>query len=370
MDRIGVLQLIDTLDMGGAERVATQLANHLPRDRYRVHLGTTRRDGPLADTVAPDVHRLHMKRSWTLDSQAIRQLVSYIRREQIDILHCHGTALLIGNIASRFARGTRVIWHDHYGVNSVRTRPTWLYRCLTNGVSGVFSVSEPLADWARNRLRLPADRVWYLPNFVDVDQGLSKNLELPGEPGYRIVCVANLRPVKDHGTLLRAFSRIVKEVPQAHLLLLGSESDAGHVARLRADLSELKLESSVSLLGPRQDVPDVLRQCDIGVLCSVCEGLPMSLLEYGAAALPVVVTEVGQCPAVVDQGRCGRLVPPSQPDRLAEEILGLLRNVDERRKLGADFREHVAASHSSLAAISCISRMYDLVVPGKELCHA
>src|SRR5438876_10197966 len=76
--RIGVMHITDTLAAGGTERVAVNVVNNLPREQYRVHLCTTRQDGPLASLVAEDVGRLRLSKSRTIDRKAIQQLVAYV----------------------------------------------------------------------------------------------------------------------------------------------------------------------------------------------------------------------------------------------------------------------------------------------------
>ena len=184
MNRIGVLQIIDTLDAGGLERVAVNVANHLPGDWYRSHLCTTRAEGTLAELVAPHVQRLRLTRSGRFDRHAVRHLAKYIRAHDIRILHAHGSSLFI---AAAAACGTRaaVVWHDHFGRYATEQRPAWLYWLATRRVAGVIAVNQPLADWSRRRLRVAAERVWYLPNFVCEPVPEQAAVELPGRAGLR-----------------------------------------------------------------------------------------------------------------------------------------------------------------------------------------
>src|ERR1019366_2381799 len=170
------------------------------------------------------------------------------------------------------------------------------------------------------RLHVPTERVWYIPNFV-VPAPDSQPPILPGARGARIVCVANLRPQKDHCTLLRAMALVVRRHPVAHLLLAGATKDPVCLDLVKTEISRLALDANVSLLGERHDVAAILQVCDIGVLSSASEGLPLALIEYGMAGLPAVATEVGQCPEVLDQGRAGMLVAPGAPKLLAEALL-------------------------------------------------
>jgi len=107
----------------------------------------------------------------------------------------------------------------------------------------------------------------------------------------------------------------------------------------------------------------IIAGCDIGVLSSTSEGLPLSLLEYGAAGLPVVVTDVGQCGAVV--GDAGRIVPASTPDQLAKQILSLLEDGDGRRALGQRFKQKVEDQFGAESVMEQWFNIYDTVMKSK-----
>src|SRR3982074_3743712 len=100
MNRIGVMHVVDTLDAGGAERVAVNLVNSIPREKYKPFLCNTRKDGLLSDLVGSDVGRLRLRRKGRFDFRALRLLVSFIGENKIQLLHAHGTSLFIAQIAS------------------------------------------------------------------------------------------------------------------------------------------------------------------------------------------------------------------------------------------------------------------------------
>lgn len=350
-----VLHLIDTLEPGGAETVAVDLVNHLSRERFRPFLGTTRREGPLAERILPDVGRLSLGRRRSFDPVALGRLSGFIRRHGISIVHAHSTSLFTAILATFIQPEVRVVWHDHFGRHGQEERPVWLYGPVVRRAAGVIAVNEALARWSREQLG--AERVWYLPNFAtDIAPGPVP--ELPGEPGRRIVCVANLREQKDHPTLLAAMARVVREEPAAHLLLVGAEVEPGVAARVMEMRRTLGLENCVSLLGRRDDVPALLSGCGVGVLSSSAEGFPLALLEYGTAGLPAVATRVGQCAELLDEGDAGILVPPGDPGRLAEALLSLLRSPELRGALGARLRERVRSRYSAAAAMEKLERVY------------
>jgi glycosyltransferase involved in cell wall biosynthesis len=287
--------------------------------------------------------------------------VNFVREHNIRILHAHGASIFIAGIASSFVPGVRLIWHDHFGRCGTEERPAWLYKIASMRTNGVIAVNTLLADWSRSRLSFPADRVWYVPNFVSTSQD-GEIPALPGTSGRRIVSVANFRPQKDHVTLVRAFARVVRQIPDAHLLLVGTTVETHHLRVIQEEVVSCGLTQNVTFLGQRTDVGGILRACDIGVLSSTSEGLPLCLLEYGVAGLAVVSTRVGQCSEVVDEGRAGLLVPPSSPAELADALIEILSSPEKRRTFGARLRERIASSYSAQSTMRQICAAYDVVL--------
>jgi len=361
---IPVVHVVDALNIGGAERVAINLVNLLPRDRYVPYLCTTRSEGPLSHFVSPDVTRLCLERRGKLDTAALRQFLRFIQERGIRIVHAHASALFFTTLARALSRRCSLVWHDHYGRADFGDRPTWLYRLATRNVSGVIAVNQTLSGWCRQKLGVPADRIWYVPNLVPGSDGApaGEPMALPGEPGKRLVCVANFRPQKDHPTLLKAMAVVQRQVPGAHLLLIGDSADPAYVANIRAQITELQLDPTVSYLGPRNDVASILRACDIGVLSSASEGLPLALLEYGNAGLAAVATTAGQCPEVLNNGEAGMLVPPSCPDALARAMVSLLKNEHDRLHYAARFQTRVEEQYSPRRIMGQICHVYDTVL--------
>jgi glycosyltransferase involved in cell wall biosynthesis len=357
---LAVMQVVDSLAVGGMEAVAVNLANLLAERQMRSFLCFTRAGGPLEERLSPGVTPLGLGRKGLLDPAALRRLVRFINQHRIDIVHAHGTALFVSALAGLFARRARLLWHVHFGRQATEERPAWIYRMATRRCRGIIAVSQPLAQWARTRLKAPAARVWYVPNFVaQPPSALPPPTALPGTPGGRIVCVANLRPEKDHATLIEAMKRVSQVVPTATLLLAGDEADGAHASRLREQIRRQALGNHVFILGSRPDVRAILGVCDIGVLSSASEGMPLALLEYGSAGLPAVATAVGQVPEVLDDGRAGLLVCPRQPGALAEALLKLLRSPELRSSLGATFQRRVQERYSQHAVLDQVIRIYE-----------
>jgi len=306
-----------------------------------------------------------LDRKFRFDLAALVRFRRFIWRENIQLLHCHGSSVFFGRIASMFQRShkVRVIWHDHYGRCEFNDRPVTPHRLAMWGAAGVIAVNHSLAEWARRELRIPSDRVWYVRNFVTLSEHNADTTKvLPGRRGFRIVCVANMRPQKDHFTLIRAMATVCKHHPEAYLLLAGAPVDVNYMESLRREVDSLKLNSKVSFLGQVQGVASVLKNCDIGVLSSASEGLPLSLIEYGWAGLPTIATTVGQCAEVLDNGRAGILLPPSSPEKLADALRALLDSPSLRREYSHRFHEFVRDTFDPAVIVNQICGIYDTVL--------
>ena len=358
---VRVLHLIDTLSAGGAERMAVNLANGLAQRGMVCSLCATRREGPLKKELSPEVRFFYLNRQARFDIAAIARLSRFVKENSIQIIHAHSSSIFLAALFKLLHPQTRVIWHDHYGGLSVAKRSAFLYRPVIQNVDGVIAVNHELAEWSANQLGVPRSRIRYIPNFVmDTRKGLMG--DLPGSKGFRIICVANLRPQKDHLTLIQAMKTVIAQEPRAHLILVGSDKDRETSQKILKEISLLGLESSITWLGSREDVNDILVACDIGVLSSASEGLPLVLLEYGAAGLPVVSTDVGDCAEVLDFGNAGVLVPPGSSQALAEGLIRLLEDPTLRDTLGSRLKNRVSQKFSPTAALDQVEEFYKTVL--------
>jgi glycosyltransferase involved in cell wall biosynthesis len=360
----GVVQLIDKLAVGGMERIAVDVANYLPQDRYQSYLCTTRRDGPLYADLASHVGYICLRRKYRLDLLALRKFVFFIRDHHISVIHAHGSALFVASLVSLLPPFPRIVYHCHSGWSG-DDLPVLPYFGMIRTVQAVIAVNDLIRRWIRQRLRYPADRIWYIPNFSSLlecqfSQERS-SVALPGALGRRIVCVGRFESRKNQLTLVRAMPTVLDQVPDAHLILVGREWDKSYADACRQESRRLGLENNVTFLGVRRDIAAVLTACDVGVLSSVSEGLPVAVLEYGMAGLGVVCTRVGQCAEVLDQGRAGFLVPPKDPLAVASAIVSMLLDVSHRRVLADRLRERVASNYSIEQAIAKIDHIYKMV---------
>jgi glycosyltransferase involved in cell wall biosynthesis len=171
-----------------------------------------------------------------------------------------------------------------------------------------------------------------------------------------IVLVGNMHSdVKGHPWLIEAAPEVIREFPSTKIILVG---DGEMRASFERQAQMLGLGGSFIFLGRRNDVPQILSSCDIGVLPSRVEGLPNAVLEYLAAGLPVVASRVGGTGELVDDGVTGLLVPPENSAALSSAMLKYLRNPAEARQIANRGREFVTRNFSFDRLIREVDELY------------
>jgi glycosyltransferase involved in cell wall biosynthesis len=152
------------------------------------------------------------------------------------------------------------------------------------------------------------------------------------------LAVGRLERAKDYPCMLKAFAEVLHKQGSARLMIVGE-------GRLRTDVQELVLAlglgCSIRLLGLRNDVPELMTASDAFVMSSAWEGMPLVLLEAAASGLPIVATDVGSNSEIVLDGKNGLIVPPGNPDLLAQAMLRIMdQSLEDRKRMGATSRSH------------------------------
>ncbi len=355
-----VLQLIDSLEAGGAERVAVNLANALVSQTKKSYLCTTRAEGLLKETLYNDVGYLFLNKQSSIDNKAIKKLKTFIKEEGISIIHAHSSSFFLATLIKRQYKKVHIVWHDHYGnrPNSNRINKIVLKLC-SKTFSYIFCVNKNLEVWSKNYLKF--NEVSYLPNFVSNNQNKHKT-KLLGLNSKRLVCLANLRPDKDHFTLLKAFKRVIENYPEWTLHCLGKDFNDNYSKQVREEVNTLNLKEHIFFYGSIPDVDNALNQSDIAILSSKSEGLPMALLEYGLAELPVIATNVGECATVITNKNNGLIVPSQDFKALSMAIIDYIEDKNIRVQYKISFANHIKSNYSEEAAINKVIQVYKKIV--------
>jgi glycosyltransferase involved in cell wall biosynthesis len=362
-----VVALTDNLyAQGGAERVLQTLVTSLDRDRFSPSVFCSR---ALADEVvldalrAADVPVTTIDRRGKLDVAPWRRLVELLRRERVDVLHAHKFGANVSGVAlGRLARVPVVVAHEH----------TWSYvgqpvrRFLDRELIGRFADAFVAVSAEDRRRMIEIERVdpakiRLIPNGVPAQDGRGTDVRaelgiLPDDPLLAMVGV--IRPQKAHPFLIEVAASLAEEFPRLRLLLVGGGSPEAE-AELRETIDRFGVTDRVLLAGRRDDVPDVLAAADVAVLPSDYEGQPLALMEYMAAARPIVATRVGGVPELVEDGVHALLVEPRDVAGMRAAIASLLRDPARAAELGARAAERRRAEFDVATMARRVEGLYE-----------
>jgi glycosyltransferase involved in cell wall biosynthesis len=372
-----VFFLLDSLNVGGTETQAVELATRLDNQRYDVTLGCLRARGPLLEKLAGTaVSVREFYPQGGMDSingiyQMLR-LAIFLRWGGYKVFHAHDLyANLLGVPAAVLARVPVIISSQrdlaHLDLYKTRRR-VWLRR-LQNLSTVVLTNAGAVRDavLAENHFAPQKVRVIYIG--VDLEKfgrgsrdrdwltpGAAQGPVFSHEKAKWIVLVGNmLSDVKGHPWLIAAASAISREFPETRFVLVGDGEKRKDFER---QVAELGMDRHFLFLGRRDDVPRILACCDIGVLPSRAEGLPNAVLEYLAAGLPTVASRVGGNAEILQDGKTGLLVPTEDSAALAEALLRFLRDPEFAARLGKNGREYVASEFSVQRMIAKTDQLY------------
>ncbi|GAA3779788.1 glycosyltransferase [Flavobacterium ginsengiterrae] len=356
-----VVQIIDSLETGGAERMAVNYANALSNRITFSGLIATRSEGMLLYNVHEKVSYQFLNKKKRIDIKAIFRLRRYLKENKIDFIHAHSSSFFISVLVKMTLPKIKIIWHDHYGISQDLTlRKDISLKLGSLFFNGIISVNTALKKWAESYLFCPY--VVYLPNFIDQSLNSNKKLSLFGSQGKRIVCVANLRPQKNHELLLRAAGLIKNKYPDWTFHLFGKDFNDSHSEKLKKILETSKLQSNVFFYGAVNNVVSALEQSDIAVLTSLSEGLPLAVLEYGLQKLPVVATNVGDISKVITNEKEGIIIEPNNIEELVKSISGLIDNENRRKEMGEELYKAIMSNYGEEVIIrEYISQLKSLI---------
>jgi len=362
-----VLQFVDTLIPGGAERLATVLAIRLDTERFAPSVACFR-DGALAADLAEAGRPLHIvPKRRSFDFGLVLSLVRLVRRHRIALVHCHDIqSAIYGTMAARLTRVPAVLTVHGVKLFKQKRAGTVLPR-LGRWMHRVVFVGHWLQSVAEAEFGITPRHPVVVHNGVDVqtfcpgDPDPELMRELAIAPGSPVVgTVGNLRPVKDYPCLVRAFAVALRQVPDAVLVFVG---DGDERPRLESLARELGIQGSVRFAGARADVARMLRVFGVFALSSQTEGISVALLEAMATGLPAVVTDTGGNPEVVAEGRTGHLAPVGDPDALGAALADLLADTARRRAWGEAARRSVVDDFSLNQMIQGYESIYNTLIP-------
>jgi glycosyltransferase involved in cell wall biosynthesis len=374
VERIRVVHIIHSMEVGGAQRQIASLFGALDRARFDLRLICLGRKGVVGEQLEREgfvVAALGKKARVQIGM--LMRLVRLLREWKPGIVHCSiFTANLWGRIAGKIAGVPILIAHEQSTISLEKWYRRLIDRVLSRITWRVLTVSEDLRRRVVAEEGIAPARVEVLHNAIDLraiaaggradaagGRADAREQALAGERGLRVGVVGRLEHRKDHLTLVRAAARVVSEIPAATFFLVGEGPDR---PKIEAEIARLRLRSSVFLLGERHDVPELLHSFDVYVLSSITEGLSLSILEAMAAGCPVVATDVGGNPELLDDGRAGILTPARDPEALALAVIRLLKSPAQRETLAQAARQRALEGFDIHSVARRLQALYERAV--------
>lgn len=364
-----VFFLLDSLNIGGTEVQAVELALRIGVKGYDVTLGCLRVRGPLLERLKGSdivIQEFYPKGGFDSIHGVYRmlRLAKFLRGGQFQIFHAHDLYSNILGIPSAVVARVPVIissQRDLSHLNPYRTRKRAWIRRLQNLSTAVLANSKAVRDSLLADHNFAAEKIRVIHNGVDTDRWGHGNRDrtwlVPSGAGEKwIVLVGNMNSdVKGHPFLITAAAEVVREFPNTRFVLVG---DGSQRPDFEQKVAQLGLQRNFLFLGRRDDVPKVLSACDIAVLPSKAEGLPNAVLEYLATGLPAIATRVGGSAEIIQDGKNGLLTPTEDSSALAGAILRLLRDPSLSARLGQNGRDYVLQEFSFARLIEKTDQLY------------
>jgi glycosyltransferase involved in cell wall biosynthesis len=361
---VRLLLVVDSLEVGGAERQVVDLAVALRRKGYRVTVACSVAgdlSGALEEAgvpVRPLLRRLAKRRLSLVYAWRLQRL---LRKERFDLVHAHIYASVVAAAIATLGSDVPLVITEHTEASWQDWRARWVSRWVYRRAARIIAVSTPIRRRLIERDNVHPDLIAIVPNAVISASERPADAQLPAELSERplVGVVARLQPEKGVANFLKAAARIAPQFPEAHIVVAGD----GPLRQQLADLAgDLGLKSRVHFLGFQSDASALMRLLDVLVVPSLTEGSPLVTLEAMAAGVPVVASAVGGIPDQIRQDKEGLLVPPDDTAALGDALLALLRDPDHARRLGEAGRRRVASRFNHATMVRQIEDVYHAVL--------
>jgi glycosyltransferase involved in cell wall biosynthesis len=356
-----ILQVIDSLRIGGSESLAASLAEQFGRRGIECHICAMGSDGPLRERLnQASIKATHLSTPQGVSLGAMLSVGQLALRCRSNVILTHHFRQLVHAVPAATLLRRKLV-HVEHDYHSYEQRPDILqkFALIAPFVHKFVFVSDQIRDWFAKRLPKAAAKCVSIPNGIDTDRfnrheeaRISLRNQLDTQKNTVIVgTCARLEPIKDLGLLIQGFGLMVKALTHtgldARLVLVGEGSQREILGQL---VSSLGLEDKCHFAGVVSDVHNWLSAFDVYAITSVDEGLPLSVLEAMSANLPIVSVNVGSLASVVDDS-VGAILKNRTQEILGEKLIEFCKDLPGVQARGARARSTIVERYSCLAMI-------------------
>jgi sugar transferase (PEP-CTERM/EpsH1 system associated) len=366
-----LLHIINSLQIGGLENGLINIINNLDRDKYENIICCIDSSGPMERKLEYPVKIYSFNKGAKRDYLLPFKMARCIKSIKPDIVHTRNWAAIDGVIGAKIS-GVKAIIHGEHGREASDPQGTNFLRNKTRKflspyIKRFITVSSELKYWLVYKIGIPEEKVVQIINGVDIEKykPISVKNTLKYKLGFNhnsfiVGTVGRLDPVKDYKTLLSAFRKFIKKYNEKNsfLFIVGEGKDR---KRLEVMSEELGLSKNVIFFGQRDDVNDLYNCMDIFVLPSIAEGISNTILEAMSSGLPVIATNIGGNPELVDNGKTGYLFECGDYNSLCEKILAYFKYHEMKIEHGNSGRRRVEMEFSLKEMVKKYEMIYESV---------
>ena len=362
-----VLFLIDHLmALGGGETNLLKVVQLLPPEQVRCSIATFRIKPEIRQGISVPVYVFPWKRFFHVDAwKAVIALRKLIKTERVDIVQTYfETSNLWGGFVAKLSGALLLSSRRDMGILR-KAKYALAYRLVNRLSDRVLAVSEEVKRFCIDADHIDPQRISVVYNGVDLKHiaaEASKDNPFAGADwagaSHIITCVGNIRRVKGIDVLIKTAHRVCRALPNTVFVIAGSLYERDYSEEMQSMIRHLGLEKNVKLLGFVADPVPLLKMSDAFCLLSRSEGFCNALLEAMACGVPCVVTRVGGNPEAITDGENGFLVPVEDDAATAERLLTLLRDPEQRAKIGESGRQSVQTRFSADVMIQKLIEVY------------
>ncbi len=363
---------------GGMENGMVNLINRLPQDRYRHAIICLAGHGPFAKRITNPCVEFHdLGKRPGHDLAWYGRLYKCLRELRPDILHTRNLSTLEAQFVGALARVPARVHGEHgrdvFDLEGKNRKYNVLRKAARRLIHRYIAVSQDLAGWLHETVGVPQARIAQIYNGVDRTRFHPRQETRPdlGRPEFfaGATCVigslGRMAAVKNYPGLTEAFIRLCRMHPDAGGLRLVIVGDGAARQTCQAMLDAAGLGQQAWLPGDRSDTPDWMRSFDLFVLNSLGEGISNTILEAMSTGLPVIATQVGGNPELVQPGQNGFLIPSGEPDTLAQALSQYADDSARRLGEGSAARVRIETEFDWDRATTAYAAVYD-ALPGQK----
>ena len=289
--------------------------------------------------------------------RSISQMVSLINQVRPDFVNTHSSSdSWVSSIAAKLSRrGSKIIRTRHLSTPISRSLLSRLIYDLLP--EAVMTTGEEIRQRMIHVNGFRASKIYSVPTGIDLQRfNPEKTIPAFKTDSFAVGMVGVLRSWKGHLFFLKAIPEILKRVRDAHFYITG---DGPQRENIENAIREMSLQEHVSLLGHREDVPEIMASLDLIVHPSYAnEGIPQSILQAFAMGKPVIASDIGAIREIVIDRKTGLLIKPGDPQQIAERVTELYNHPNMMARLGNEGRRLVGQEHSIEKMLDKIEALY------------